>query len=329
MVFALGPSAEFGRAVADEMGIGVAPHEERYFEDREFKVRPLVDVAGREVYVIDSLDGDATQSANDKLCRMLFFIAALKDAGARRVNAVAPYMCYARKDRRTKSRDPVTLRYVAQMFDAVGTDSVITMEAHNPAALENAFRCPSVRLSADELFARHFAQQLRTGPVAVVSPDIGGSKRAEAFRGLLETELGRPVAKGIMDKQRSGGVVSGELFAGDVEGHPVIIVEDLISTGTTMAKAAQACKAQPVTYKTGSAGICVACRATSGMSSPSHGRGGLWKSALPTKGRDTCAPDSGFGCNRRTRVGAEADLMSVDSPFPGTWLATARVTASV
>ena len=92
--------------------------------------------------------------ANDKLCRLLFFIGALKDAGAARVTAVVPYLCYARKDRRTKPNDPVTTRYIAGMFEAVGTDCIVTLEVHNPVAFENAFRCRTVTLTGDAAVRR-------------------------------------------------------------------------------------------------------------------------------------------------------------------------------
>lgn len=247
LLFALGASAFFGERVARHLGTMLAAHEERFFEDGEHKARPLVSVRDRDVYVIDSLAGDLRHTSNDKLCRMLFFIGALKDSGAGRVTAVAPYLCYARKDRRTKTRDPVTTRYVAQLFEAVGTDRLMTMEIHNLAAFENAFRLPTVHLDANSAFIRHFVAEIGDAPVAVVSPDLGGAKRAEIFRERLETMLGRPVAKGFMDKQRSGGVVTGDLFAGDVDGRMVIVVDDLISTGTTMARVAAVCRAKGAT----------------------------------------------------------------------------------
>jgi len=203
VLFALGDSRAFGDVVARHLDDALAPHEERDFEDGEHKTRPLTNVRGRDVYVLANLAGESQQSANDRLCRLLFFVATLKDAGAVRVTAVAPYLCYARKDRQTKSRDPVTTRYVAQLFEAVGTDHVITIEAHNLAALQNAFRCDTDHLDANMLFATHFQKVVSEEEVAVVSPDMGGVKRAELFRERLEAMLGRAVAKGFMDKQRS------------------------------------------------------------------------------------------------------------------------------
>ena len=101
-------------------------------------------VEGADAYVIQSLHSGPSQSAADKLCRLLFLIGALKDAGAARVTAVTPYLCYARKDRRTKARDPVTTRYLANLFESVGTDMIVTLDVHNPSAFENAFRCRTI-----------------------------------------------------------------------------------------------------------------------------------------------------------------------------------------
>src|SRR5512139_4322771 len=157
LIFAPDASGEFGRRVAAAAGTTLSPMEEREFEGGEHKTRPLVSVRGEDVYVVQSLSGDAAASANDRLCRMLFFIAGAKDCGAARVTACVPFLAYGRKDRRTKERDPVTLRYVAQLFEAVGTDHVIALDAHNLAAFENAFRCPVDHLESAPLLADHLA----------------------------------------------------------------------------------------------------------------------------------------------------------------------------
>ena len=180
-LFALQATTELGEAVARALGQPLAKHEERQFEDGEHKTRPLDPVGGTDVYVVQSLHGGPSESANDKLCRLLFFIGALKDAGAARVTAIVPYLCYARKDRRTKPNDPVITRYVASLFEAVGTDVFVTLDVHNPAAFENAFRCRTVALTAAPLFV-DYAKALNGERLCVVSPDPGGAKRAEIFR---------------------------------------------------------------------------------------------------------------------------------------------------
>jgi ribose-phosphate pyrophosphokinase len=241
-LFALNASAELGAAVSTALGVPLAAHEEREFEDGEHKARPLDAVTGADVYVVQSLHGGPQQSSNDKLCRLLFFIGALKDAGAARVTAVTPYLCYARKDRRTKPNDPVTTRYIAGMFESVGTDCVVTLEVHNPVAFENAFRCRSVALTGTPLFVDYVKKTFAGDKLAVISPDAGGMKRAELLREALEAALGHPVGKGLAEKYRSAGVVSGDLFVGDVAGTTALIVDDLISTGNTLLRAARSAR---------------------------------------------------------------------------------------
>jgi ribose-phosphate pyrophosphokinase len=240
-LFALRATAGLGRDIAHCLGCELSKHEERSFEDGEHKVRPLDTVEGTSVYVVQSLHSGPDETANDKLCRLLFFIGALKDAGAAHVTAVVPYLCYARKDRRTKPNDPVTTRYVAGMFEAVGTDRIVTLEVHNPVAFENAFRCRTVTLTGTPLFV-DYVRSLKDSAFSVVSPDPGGAKRAELFREALEAALGRPVGKAFADKHRSGGVVTGDLFIGDVEGTTALVIDDLISTGGTLLRAAKAAR---------------------------------------------------------------------------------------
>lgn len=239
-LFALKGSESFGAAVAGRLGIALAAHEERGFEDGEHKARPLDNVAGADVYVLHSLHGGPEQSADDKLCRLLFFLATVRDAGAARVTAVLPYLCYARKDRRTKPNDPVTTRYVAALIEAMGTDTVMTLEVHNESAFENAFRCRALALSAAPPLVERVRALVGDEPLCVVSPDLGGGKRADLFRQALETAVGRPVGKAFAEKHRSGGIVSGDLFVGDVRDATCVVVDDLISTGGTLVRAARA-----------------------------------------------------------------------------------------
>ena len=242
-LFALHGTEVLGEKIARLLGCHLAALEERSFEDGEHKSRPLETVAGCDVYVVHSLHGGPQESPNDKLCRLLFFIGALKDAGAARVTAVMPYLCYARKDRRTKAQDPVTIRYLATLFEAAGVDTVVTLEVHNEAAFENAFRCPSVALSAAPLMIGKIKEIGAGRPICVVSPDLGGGKRADLLREVLERAVGHPVGKAFVEKHRSSGVVSGDLFAGDVANMLCVVVDDLVSTGRTLVRAAKTARA--------------------------------------------------------------------------------------
>ena len=188
--------------------------------------------------MIQSLHGGPHASANDKLCKLLFFIATLRTNGAAQVTALIPYLAYSRKDRQTKPRDPVTSQYMAQLIEAAGADCVATLDVHNIVAFQNAFRIRTVHLDTRRLFCDPLISDIGEQAVCVVSPDPGGVKRAQLFREMLERRLCRPVGQAFMDKRRSAEVVSGDLLIGDVKDSLAIVIDDLISTGGTMARAA-------------------------------------------------------------------------------------------
>ncbi|HKK29919.1 MAG TPA: ribose-phosphate pyrophosphokinase [Alphaproteobacteria bacterium] len=239
-IFAPEASRTFGEAVARSLGRPLDALEERDFEDGEHKIRPLVSVRGEDAYVIQGLHGDPDDSPNDKLIRLLFLLGALKTNGVGRTTAVIPYLAYARKDRQTKPRDPLSARYVAQLLEAVGVERVVTMEVHNIVAFQNAFRCETVALDTRGALLDRAAELAGDEAVAVASPDPGGVKRAQLFREALEERLGRSVGAAMMEKRRSAGAVSGSLLAGEVDGARVLVIDDLIASGGTMVRAANA-----------------------------------------------------------------------------------------
>ncbi len=241
-LFSLERGAPLLERICKRLDVAAGEHEEREFEDGEHKIRPLERVRGRDVYVVESLFGDPALSVNDKLARVLFFVGALRDAGAARVTMVAPYLCYARKDRRTKPRDPLTTRYIAQLFEAVGVARMVVVDVHNPAAYENAFRIPTEHLTAAPQLVEAFVPHIGAQEVVVVSPDAGGVKRADRFRAELERKLERPVGFAFIEKFRSEGVVRGGAVVGDVDGRVAVIVDDLVASGTTLMRAAAACR---------------------------------------------------------------------------------------
>jgi len=244
MLFAPESGRMFAEKVASALGTQLSHHEEREFEDGEHKSRPLASVRGADVYVLQSLYSEPQQSVNDKLCRLLFFLGSLRDAGASRLTAITPYLCYARKDRKTKPRDPVTSRYVARLFEAVGVDHVVTLDVHNLAAYQNAFRCQTDHLEAVNVFVRHFAETRKDETPVILSPDAGGTKRADRFREALSKTLDTDLASAFMEKKRSWGKVTGDAIVGEVEGSTVIIMDDLIASGKTLTRAARACRQQ-------------------------------------------------------------------------------------
>ncbi len=241
-LFALSESRSLANATAIQLGISLAAIEERDFEDGEHKVRPLESVRGVDVFLMQSLDGGPFLSPNDKLVRFLLLAATLKENGARRVTALIPYLAYARKDRQTKPRDPVSTRYCAQLIEAAGVDVVVTLDVHNIVAFQNAFRNSTVHLDTRALFMERIIALTGSSPVVVASPDPGGVKRAQLFREMLELRLGRTVGHAFLDKRRSAGKVSGDLLAGEVAGSKVFVVDDLVASGGTLARAAARCR---------------------------------------------------------------------------------------
>jgi len=225
-IFALGPAVPWAnRSLA--ISCGTQSHEEREFEDGEHKTRPLVNVRDRDVYVVYALHGEESRTARTSSVACCSLSEALKDAGAARVTAVVPYLCYARKDRQTKPRDPVTTRYVAQMFEAVGTDRIVVIDIHNLAAFQNAFR-RGARLSTRGDLRAYIAAEIARSR----SPSSRPISAAKSARNCSATEWKAARTTGrqrLMDKH-GAWERSRERFRGRRRGPRRIVLDDLIST---------------------------------------------------------------------------------------------------
>ena len=239
---ALTESSVAAAALTRDTGLALLPIEERRFEDGEFKLRPLESVRGRSVFVLHNLAGSATAPVCERLVRLLFLLQGLRDAGAAATVVLLPYLAFARKDRRTQLRDPLTLRYLAQLLEATRIDCLVSLDVHNPAAFDNAFRIPTVHLTALPLLAAHFAAEPLPGALAVVSPDVGGIKRAQLFHEQLAARVGPDVELAFVTKRRARDIVSTGRLAGEVCGRNAIVLDDLCATGGTLIRAAQACR---------------------------------------------------------------------------------------
>ena len=241
-VVALSECRDTAAAIAASAGLPLAAIEERRFEGGEFKLRPLESVRGRVVFVLQSLSATAEFPIAERLVRLLFLLYGLRDAGASQRVALVPYLAYARKDRRTQLRDPVNTRYVAQLLEAAGIDRLIALDVHNPAALDNAFRVPVDHLTALPMMVDHFARRLGGTALTVVSPDVGGIKRAQLFRELLQRRLGSEVELAFIEKRRAQDVVSTGALVGSGSGRNVIVIDDLCASGGTLIRAGELCQ---------------------------------------------------------------------------------------
>ncbi len=242
-IFGIGSTKSIALAVCKEIGIELADLDEEKFPDGELKVSPKESVANADVFVFHSLGNDNVRSVQDRLCELCFFVSTLKDHGAMRVTAMIPYLAYARSDQRKIPFDSVTHRYVAKMLEASGVDRVVTLDVHNISAFENTFRCPSLNLEAASLFCQYIARNIsKEIPSVILSPDIGGIKRAEKFRKILETTIGIPVDTAFLEKYREKQEMTGHRLVGDLIDRSVFIVDDMISTGETIMRALKTCQ---------------------------------------------------------------------------------------
>lgn len=201
------------------------------FSDGEIFVNIAETVRGCDVFVIQP----TSSPVNDNLMEILIFIDALKRASAGRINAVIPYYGYARQDRKTKAREPITAKLVANLIAEAGADRVISMDLH-AGQIQGYFDIPVDHLSAIPILAEHFKKFVDKDTV-IVSPDIGGVVRSRNFANLLDL----PIA--IIEKRRPKANVSEVMnVIGDIEGKNAILIDDIVDTAGTITKAAEVLK---------------------------------------------------------------------------------------
>jgi ribose-phosphate pyrophosphokinase len=221
-------------AIAAHLRLPLAKAVVRRFADMEIFVEILENVRGADVFVIQS----TSYPANDHLMELLIIIDALRRASARRITAVVPYFGYARQDRKTGSRTPISAKLVANVITHAGVDRVLTLDLH-AAQIQGFFDIPTDNLYAAPVMVRDVKQRFDLSSLMVVSPDVGGVVRA---RGLAK-RINAPLA--IIDKRRERAGESEVMHViGEVDNCTCILVDDIVDSGGTLINAADALLAQ-------------------------------------------------------------------------------------
>ena len=220
------------QAICSNIGTSLGNAEMGSFSDGENYVSIYETVRGSDVFVIQS----TCSPVNDNLMEMLIMIDALKRASAGRITAVMPYFGYARQDRKTKPRDPISAKLVANLITRAGADRVLTMDLH-ANQIQGFFDIPVDNLLGSPIFVHHFMEKYAGchDEVMVVSPDVGSVARARAFAQKLDMPLA------IVDKRRQKANSSEVMnIIGDVRDKRVILLDDMVDTGGSLCGAAKA-----------------------------------------------------------------------------------------
>ncbi|MGL5055380.1 MAG: ribose-phosphate diphosphokinase [Fusobacteriaceae bacterium] len=230
-IFCGSSNKELGEKISSKLGIELGAGTIVRFEDGEIYARVDETVRGRDVFIIQS----TSNPVNENLMELLIFVDALRRASAKSISVVMPYFGYARQDRKASPREPITSKLVANLLTVAGATRVMTMDLHADQ-LQGFFDIPVDHMQALPLLAKYFrAKGMFGDDVVVVSPDIGGVKRARKLAGWLDCKIA------IIDKRRPKPNMSEVMnLIGEVEGKTAIFIDDMIDTAGTITGGADA-----------------------------------------------------------------------------------------
>ena len=202
------------------------------FADMEIFVEILENVRGEDIFVIQSI----SYPANDNLMELLITIDALKRGSAKRITAVIPYFGYARQDRKTGPRTPITAKLVANLITNAGADRVLTLDLH-AGQIQGFFDIPTDNLYSSPIFIRDIKKKFKGEKITFISPDVGGITRAREIAAQLKSEIA------IIDKRRGDPGKSEVMnIIGDIKNKTCIIIDDIVDTAGTLCNAAKSIK---------------------------------------------------------------------------------------
>ena len=229
-ILACNSNINLAESISKTLNTRIVKAEVKRFSDMEVFVEVQENVRGEDMFVVQS----TSYPANDNLMELLVALDALRRASARRITAVIPYYGYARQDRKSGPRTPISAKLVANLITKAGADRILTMDLH-AGQIQGFFDIPTDNLFAAPVFVRDIEEKYNNKPVVIVSPDVGGVVRARAYARRINANLA------IIDKRREKPGSSEVMnIIGDVSNHHCIIVDDIIDSGGTICNAAQA-----------------------------------------------------------------------------------------
>lgn len=216
--------------IAKFLGTSLSEAEIKHFADKEVSVEIKDNVRGQDVFVIQS----TSMPANDHIMELLITIDALRRASAKRITAVIPYFGYARQDRKSSPRAPISAKLVANLITSAGADRVLTLDLH-ASQIQGFFDIPVDNLFSSPVFAQDIKENYKHDNSIIVSPDVGGLVRARDIAKRIDADLA------IVDKRRPKAGVSEVMnIIGDVAGKNCVIIDDIVDSGGTLCNAADA-----------------------------------------------------------------------------------------
>jgi len=231
LVFSGNANKPLAKKVCDYLSLPLGKIEIRRFPDGEIDMKIMEDVRGADVYVIQP----TCPPVNENLMELLIMVDCLRRASAERITAVIPYFGYARQDRKAEGRVPISAKLVANVITAAGVSRALAVDLH-AAQLQGFFDIPMDHLYAAPVLVDYF-RRLDLKDLTIVSPDVGGIKMARAYAKRLNADLA------IVDKRRSGPTeIEAMHVIGEVKDRNVILVDDMISTATSITEAAKVCR---------------------------------------------------------------------------------------
>ncbi len=231
VVFSGTANEPLARKVCEYLSLPLGKVQIGRFPDGEIDLKVQEDVRGADVYVMQS----TSPPVNEHLMELLILIDCLRRASAERITAVIPYFGYARQDRKAEGRVPISAKLVANLITTAGAHRALAVDLH-AAQLQGFFDIPMDHLYANPVLVEYF-KSLKLRDLTVVSPDVGGIKMARAYAKRLNADLA------ICDKRRSGPAETEVMhIIGEVGGRNVVLVDDMISTGTSITEAARQCR---------------------------------------------------------------------------------------